>query len=267
MIDIHSHLIPEFDDGPKSFDESLKMLQIAEEQGITDVFATSHFQEIIPPQMEEDYLVKLEELQNRAAAMDLTVNIHSGGELFYHEQLEETIKQHKVTTLGNWGQYVLFEFPMYLMPDGGENILFRLSAANYIPVVAHPERYSMVIRKPKKVVELLKFGGLIQMNGGSILGHFGKDIQKVSLYLLKNKLVQFIASDAHTVKGRTFVLKNVYDFLEDEISEEYLEELLILNPRKIINREVVEKPELPESEPESGFLSRLRNRFKVSDSS
>ena len=105
------------------------------------------------------------------------------------------------------------------------------------------------------------------MNGGSILGHFGKDIQKVSLYLLKNKLVQFIASDAHTVKGRTFVLKNVYDFLEDEISEEYLEELLILNPRKIINREVVEKPELPESEPESGFLSRLKNRFKVSDSS
>ncbi|MEJ2537944.1 MAG: hypothetical protein P8048_13005 [Calditrichia bacterium] len=193
MIDIHSHLIPEFDDGPKSFDESLKMLQIAEEQGITDVFATSHFQEIIPPQMEEDYLVKLEELQNRAAAMDLTVNIHSGGELFYHEQLEET--------------------------------------------------------------------------GGSILGHFGKDIQKVSLYLLKNKLVQFIASDAHTTTGRTFVLKNVYDFLEDEISEEYLEELLILNPRKIINREVVEKPELPESEPESGFLSRLRNRFKVSDSS
>ena len=267
MIDIHSHLIPEFDDGPKTFEESLQMLQIAEAQGITDVFATSHFQEIIPYQMEEDYLVKLEELQNRAVAMNLNVNIHSGGELFYHEQLDETIKHHKVTTLGNWGQYVLFEFPMYLMPDGAENILFKLSAANYIPVVAHPERYSIVIRKPRRVLEFLKFGGLIQMNGGSILGHFGKEIQKVSLHLLKNNLVQFIASDAHTVKGRTFVLKNVYDFLEDEIPEDYLEELLDLNPRKIINREMVEKPDLQKSEPDGGILSRLRNRFKVSDSS
>ncbi|MEJ2051958.1 MAG: capsular biosynthesis protein, partial [Calditrichota bacterium] len=93
MIDIHNHLIPEFDDGPKSFDESLQMLRIAEEQGITDVFATSHFQEIIPHQMEDDYLVKLDELQNRTVAMNLNVNIHSGGELFYHEQLDESIKK------------------------------------------------------------------------------------------------------------------------------------------------------------------------------
>ena len=131
-IDIHSHLIPQFDDGPKDYRESLEMLQQAADQGITDVFATSHFNEWIPETAETEYFEKLSQLKDKATEKKIPINIHSGAEIFYHQYVENTVKKSKVTTLGNWGQYVLLEFPMFQMPDGAEEVLFRLAAEKFI---------------------------------------------------------------------------------------------------------------------------------------
>jgi protein-tyrosine phosphatase len=263
MIDIHSHLIPKFDDGPGSFDESLEMLQQAEDQGITDVFATSHFNEWIPKAMEEEYFSKLEELRKKAQSKKIGVNIHSGAEIFYHHWVETTVKSSKVTTLGNWGQYVLIEFPMFQMPDGAEEVLFRLTAENYIPIVSHAERYVLIIEKPRKIMNFIKYGGLIQLNGGSLLGHFGKDIQKTALQLLEWQLAQFIASDAHSPRARTFVLAEVYKFLENRIEKRYLEELLFTNPNKIIEKKLIVKAQIPEELEKKGFFAQIKRRLKT----
>jgi len=109
MFDIHNHLIYEFDDGPKSLQEAVDMVKEAESQGITHAFATSHFQEIIPTTMEDDYFRKLEELRNRLEAENVQVQIHSGSELFYHHFMNETVKQHRVCRLIGTSKYVLFE--------------------------------------------------------------------------------------------------------------------------------------------------------------
>ncbi len=264
MIDIHAHLIPQFDDGPQNFDESIDMLQQAADQGITDVFATSHFNESISPEIEKDYFTKLKKLIDKTAQKNIPVNIYSGAEIFYHRYVENTVKANRVTTLGNWKQYVLIEFPMFQMPDGAEEVLFRLTAENFIPVIAHPERYVMVIGRPGKVQNFLRFGGLLQLNGGSILGHFGKDIQKTAMQLLEKQFVHFIASDAHSSGERRFVLREVYTFLQNKIHPEYLNEILYQNQQKIIEKTRLERIKLPELPDKGGIFHNIRKRLKFS---
>jgi len=264
MIDIHSHLIPDFDDGPKSFEESLEMLADARQQGITDVFATSHFNEVIPVQAEKEYFDKFHELKQLSQKRNIQINIHSGSEIFYHYWVDTAIKSSQVTTLGNWGQYILIEFPMYHRPEGADEVLFRLSAEKFIPIVAHVERYMDILKRPQQVLKFIKYGGLLQVNGGSILGHFGKEIQKTALLLIENKLIHFIASDAHSLKSRPFIMETTREYLKSKISEEYLNQLVYENPRKIIDQIPLTTVEIPAEFEKRGFLSKFKNHLKIS---
>ncbi|GAB4380382.1 MAG: tyrosine-protein phosphatase [Calditrichia bacterium] len=263
FIDIHNHLIPDFDDGPRTMQESLEMLRIAADQGITEVFATSHFSEYIPPEQEQDYFYKLQDLREAALARHIPVTIYSGAEIFYHHYIEDTVKANRVGTLGEFGQYVLMEFPMFQHPSGAEEALFQLSASNYIPILAHPERYSLLLEKPEKAQEFIKYGAFIQLNGGSVLGHFGRQVQKVALELLEKRQVHFIASDAHTPNDRSFVLKDVFNFLKDTLPSDYLQDLLYANPRKIIDQVRIERPEIPPEIQQEGFFNTLKKFFKL----
>lgn len=263
MIDIHSHLIPDFDDGPKSFEESLELLRGAEKQGITEVFATSHFNEIIPKHVEQEYFEKLSQLRNLTEDNKINIKIHSGAEIFYHHWVDNTVKSSKVATLGNRGQYVLIEFPMYQMPSGAEEVLFRLKADNYIPVVAHAERYVAIIKNRRRITNFIKYGGLLQLNAGSILGYFGKDIQKTAFYLLNNRLVHFVASDAHCPKTRPFLLQKASEFLKNRIPFDYIEQLVYGNPKKIIDQELMDKAQISAKSEKVSILEMFKNRLKI----
>lgn len=266
MFDIHNHLIYKFDDGPKSLDESLDMLRMAQDQGITDVFATSHFNEIIPAEVENQYFEKLKILRNEAAGKNIAVHIHSGAELFYHIFMDETIKQHRVATLAGLGQYVLMEFSLFIMATGVEDVIFKLSMENIIPIIAHPARYPAIRENPEKSLDYIRYGALFQLNVGSILGDFGKDVQKVSMWMLEKRIVQFLGSDAHTTKGkRIFKLREAIDFLRGHLDEDYIQELVYENPQKILNSQKIDKLELSELFTlKDGFLSKLKRRFGLS---
>ncbi|RMI15110.1 MAG: hypothetical protein D6681_04595 [Calditrichaeota bacterium] len=264
MIDIHNHVIYKFDDGPQSLAESLDMLRVAAEQGITDVFATSHFSEIIPPELEKDYFTKLEILRGEAHLEKIPVRIHSGGEMFYHHFLDQTVKQTGVGTLGKKGLYVLMEFPMFLMPTGAEEILFKLTTDGYIPIVAHPERYSAVLQKPTKALEFIKYGALLQVNAGSVLGDFGREVQKIALWLVENGYVHFLGSDAHAPRGRTFRMKEAAEALKGRIEEEQIHNLVEGNPRKILENQPLEPASLPDTtEAETGFFRRMKKKLRL----
>ncbi|RMG61228.1 MAG: hypothetical protein D6715_14050, partial [Calditrichaeota bacterium] len=95
MIDIHNHVVFKFDDGPQSLEEALEMLRMAHQQGISAVFATSHFAENISEDLEGEYFKKLEQLREAAKENDIPVAVYSGAELFFHHYLEQTIKNHR----------------------------------------------------------------------------------------------------------------------------------------------------------------------------
>jgi protein-tyrosine phosphatase len=125
---------------------------------------------------------------------------------------------------------------MFQMSDGAEEVLFRLQTEKFIPIVAHPERYVKIIERPQRILNFIRYGGLLQVNAGSIVGHFGKEIQKLAIKLLEKELVHFIASDSHSPNSRQFILKPVYEFLQDKISKEYLQKLLYDHPQMIIDK-------------------------------
>ncbi len=264
MIDIHNHIIYQFDDGPRSLEESLEMLKMASDQGITDVFATSHFSEMVPEELEEDYFQKLEILRREVRDQEIGIRLHSGSEIFFHHYMLETVKQIRVSTLGGLEKYVLMEFPLFLMPTGVEDTLYRLTMEGFIPIVAHPERYSALHNNPRKILNFIKFGGLLQVNAGSVLGEFGRTVKKIAMWLLENQLVHFIGSDAHSPSGgRTFKLLQAAHELEAHLDKAYINALVETNPRCIIDNIKLEKMEIPEAEPEpAGFLSRVRRRIK-----
>lgn len=262
MIDIHNHVIYNFDDGPKSIKESIEMLQIAEDQGISDVFATSHFNEIIQPEIESEYFKKLENLRKKVSDKNIKVNIHSGGELFYNLFIPQIVKQHKVATLAGLGQYILMEFSLFIMPSGVEDILFKLAMEKIIPIIAHPERYPSIRENPNKSLDYLRRGAIYQVNAGSIMGRFGKEIQKVSMWLLENKLAHFVSSDAHTTRNRTFILREAVEFLKQHLDEDYIADLVENNPCKILNSEKLDKVKIPELPTEETFFEKLKNKFK-----
>lgn len=267
MIDIHNHVIHKFDDGPKDLKESLDMLRMAVDQGITDVFATSHFNEVIPPDIESDYFHKLKILREETASQNIPINIHSGSELFYHLFMDQTIKEKEVASLAGKKLYVLTEFSLFIMPTGVKETLFNLSMNGIIPIIAHPERYPAVRQDPQLALDYLKYGAIFQVNAGSILGGFGKEIRKLSMWMLENKLVHFIGSDAHNTRTRRFRMKEVVDALKGHLADDYIHELVEGNARKILESKKVEKLEIPESAFPDSFFTKLKKKLKIASKS
>ena len=264
MIDIHNHIIYHFDDGPKTLEDALKMLQAAADQGITDVFATSHFNEVIHAEAEADYFRKLACLQEEVDKRNLGLRLHSGSEMFFHLGMDQTIRKTRVGTLGEKGLYILMEFPLYLMPSGAEETLFQLTMDGYRPIIAHPERYSSLHQKPHKILNFVRHGGLLQVNAGSVLGQFGRTVQKIAMELLEQHMVHFIGSDAHSPKGRSFLMAAAADSLREHLDEAYIQDLVSNNARKIIENQPLEPMPLPEEEDAGnrGLIDRMRSRLK-----
>ena len=264
MIDIHNHIIFDFDDGPRTLEESLEMLKIAADQGITEVFATSHFTEVISKDVENTYFERLNILREKVVEHNIPVNLYSGSEIFFHHFIHETVKKGRVTTLGNQNKYVLMEFPMYLMPNGVEEALYRLSMEGYIPIIAHPERYTTMHSRPEKLLNFVQYGGLLQVNTGSILGDFGKPCQKTAMWLLEQRVVHFIASDAHAPTGRAFKMEKAVKALQGHFDQDYIDELVERNARKIIQNRELEPKQIPdEPQKPKSFLERLKVRFNL----
>lgn len=253
MIDIHSHIIYNVDDGSKSLKESLDILTDAESEGVTDIILTPHYingsrYDATLSTLRE----RLETLKKRAQEIGINVNLYLGNEAFIEYNLKELLEENKFTTL-NGSRYLLFEFSMDNFYQGIYDLLFSFRNSGIVLIVAHPERYSFIQENPLLLNELLKHGALLQLDVGSFFGKYGKQAKRVANLIMKHKMASFIATDIH------HSYDNFYEQLRI-IYEKYLktcsEQLLVENPRKVINNELIEKKEYSE------IKKTLFKRFK-----
>ena len=150
MIDIHSHILPGVDDGASSMKESLHMLSMARRQGITDVFATSHYSKAFPNRDPEKLRRLRDELMSRAnrpvkgpdgkIKRRQPIRIWTGQEIFYSNSVIRLLEEGKLLTLAD-SNYVLVEFMPSVPYSEICTAVRNLSRAGYAPVVAHAERY------------------------------------------------------------------------------------------------------------------------------
>ena len=214
MIDIHSHIISGIDDGSKNTEMTIKMLEMAEESGTTDIVATPHFMRGRFEVTYKEVIDEVENLKKLAKENSININIYSGQEVYYSRNILEYYNQGMIGTINNT-RYMLIEFPMLEFNiEEAINTLYELQIRGIVPIIAHPERYKQFIKNPSQINLLIKEGMLFQVNAGSINGDFGRDVKKTAIKYLNNNIYSFIGSDAHRDKGRNTDIKNVIEILE-----------------------------------------------------
>lgn len=218
MIDIHNHIIPGVDDGSRDIETSIKMLKMAEEDGINTIAATPHY---IRGRYETPYdevLKKVTQLQSEARDRGLDIEIIPGQEVYVDNN---TISDYKNKNIGciNKTKYMLIELPMDRMPDDALDIIYELRLLNITPILSHPERYEYIINNISTINEFANEGCLFQINTGSITGIFGKKVQKTAEKLIKHRMCNFIASDSHSTNRRCPGFKDALEIIQKEDSD------------------------------------------------
>src|SRR5699024_6275300 len=143
----------------------------------------------------------------------------------------------KLLTL-NQSKYILLEFPFDHVPSEARDIILYIISKDYIPIIAHPERYKQIRYNINILHEFISFGALSQITASSLLGVFGKDVEKFSYKLLKRKLSHFIASDAHNTTVRWFDLADAYEVIGEKFGDKMVQQLQHNSQCVVENRKI-----------------------------
>lgn len=213
MIDIHSHILPGIDDGSKNINMTLEMLRQAVEDGTKKIIATPHFCREYAEEPYENVKELVKKLNILIKSENLNIDVYHGQEIYYTHELLENLKSGEIGSL-NDTKYLLIELPMHKFDEEVFDVFYELRVSGYFVVLAHPERYSQIIKEPSYINRFIEEEVLFQMNAGSILGNFGKDVKKTSEILLNNNIYNFVGSDAHNIKSRNTKMKQAFNLIE-----------------------------------------------------
>lgn len=230
MIDIHSHIIPNVDDGSSSVEASLKMLEEEYAQGVTDVICTPHY---CKQRFETPVCVikeKFAELKAEAKKSGIKIRLHLGMEIKYDDGVIHKLDNGELLTLCG-GKSVLVEFSYGTETDIGE-ICYKLRVRGYTPVVAHVERYSY-LKKINDYADIAGAGGLMTINADSVVGECGGASKRLCKKLISEELVSAIASDVHA--SRLNKMKDAYAYVGKKFGVESADYLFYYGAKKAIS--------------------------------
>lgn len=196
FVDIHSHFLPNIDDGSKSMDESVALLRRMQGYGIKRIICTPHVMESVWENTTETIQQKLDALNAHLKSIDFAdIHLTAAAEYMLDANFDRLLKTEKLRTLKD--NYLLVELSYLNAPVNLYETLFNIQIAGYKPVLAHPERYSYIHNDLKVYKKLKEAGCLFQMNLLSLSNYYGSEVSVTALLLLKNKLIDFVGSDTH----------------------------------------------------------------------
>lgn len=194
LTDCHSHILPGVDDGVKTMDESLAILDRYEQLGMKTVWLTPHIMEDVPNKT-DDLRARFETLlQNYKGGLTL----HLGAENMIDNLFEERLKEGDLLTVGSEHDRLLVETSYFTPPYGFYDIIETIKTKGLFPILAHPERY--IYMSEKDYERLKSMGVLFQMNLFSLVGLYGERAKKVAGELLKKGYYDYAGTDIHTIR-------------------------------------------------------------------
>jgi tyrosine-protein phosphatase YwqE len=196
QTDMHSHLIPGIDDGAKTLEKSLLYIKALQDLGFQKIITTPHIMGDHYPNTAEVILSGLKDIQNALEKENNSIEIHAAAEYYVDEYFVELLDNH-IPLLTVSDNKVLIEFSTFAPPSNAFDIIFRLQAMGYQPILAHPERYVYYEKRPDIFQEFKEKGCLLQLNLLSLIGHYGDLQKKMAFQLLSNKLIDYLATDLH----------------------------------------------------------------------
>ena len=239
MIDFHTHILPNIDDGSRSIDETFNLIKEAKEVGFDGIILTSHyienFYETDVP--ERDIWVKA--ISENLGAKGIDTDLYLANEIYISENMMGLLEQQKASTINN-SCYVLFELPLNEEPLNLYDVIYSLQENKLIPVLAHPERYSFVQKEPELIYDLIEKGCLMQANYGSIIGQYGVKAEYIVKKFLENNMIHFLGSDVHRQNSIYPKIPFALEKIKEIVGEEKLEELTTINPKLVLANKKIE---------------------------
>jgi protein-tyrosine phosphatase len=233
VIDIHSHILPGVDDGPRTPDEALEVLAALASEGVQGVVATPHFNDQYTQLSAAEVQARVETLHGLAHDAGISMHLWAGHEIRLKADIEQALAQGSAATI-NGGPYVLVELPTQEFPVFLPELIGRLRVRGYVPVIAHAERYQPTWQDPTVLEPLVELGALMQITATSLVGTFGRRARHAAETLLTRNVAHVIASDCHALKDRPPNLAASLRAAESLVGRERLHELTVNVPRAIV---------------------------------
>ena len=230
MIDIHCHIIPEVDDGAKSWEIAQQMCQIAAADGITDIVATPHANDRYRYDR-ETFQATLRQLQEKAGdspRLALGCDFHLS-----YENLQSAY-EHPERYVIDKGQYLLVELSNYSVPAQIADCFHKLGDHGLTPVLTHPERNPILQSTPQRVLEWAEQGCVVQVTASAFTGSWGEKVQQIARWLLDHEAVHVLATDAHDTKHRVPRLSPGRDAVAEIVGADVADALVEGNPKAIL---------------------------------
>ena len=230
MVDIHCHILPGLDDGSKSWEMTAEMCRVAAEDGVTHIVATPHCNDEFTYDRDR-YTKMLGQLHNAGdgkLTFSLGCDFH-----FSYDNIRDALAHPQRYTIGG-SHYLLVEFSDYGLPPSVKQDLFSLSSCGMVPIITHPERNQILLRRPDMVLDLAEQGCLVQVTANSFTGFWGNPSKKMAEWLLQREAVHVIASDAHDPEYRRPTLSEARTKIAKLAGEEIADALASHNPAAIV---------------------------------
>jgi protein-tyrosine phosphatase len=235
MIDIHCHILPGIDDGPKNMEESSDLARMFVREGYTQVIATPHWAlgtSWMPSKEEVSKVV--EELNRVLKDKGIELTVHSGMEIALDNRIPELLEGNEVIGLANTS-YVLVELPFFRLPLGWETILFNIMSLGYRVIVCHPERCVHLFQDKGIIDEFINAGLFLQVNWASFLGHYGHEAEQMANYMASKGYIHCLASDSHDLRERhPGHVKNAMKLVENLTGTDNLRLVAEENPERLL---------------------------------
>lgn len=256
MIDLHCHLLPGIDDGPATMDEAVAMARAFAEAGTTAVAVTPHVSWDYPETTPARIAAGVDDVRAALEAADVALEVLPGAEIALSRANDLSEDDLRGFTLGG-GPWLLVEPPFSPSLAGIEAVLDTLLLGGHKLVLAHPERSPALAKEPERLRPYVEAGVLCQITAGSVMGEFGRTVQRAARRMIDDELAHLLASDAHDVTRRVPGMRDAAAALQDAELADWLTREV---PGAIITGAPI--PPRPETDGPrgGGLLGRLRRR-------
>lgn len=236
LTDIHCHILPNVDDGASDARETMAMLKKAYRDGVRRVIVTPHYRRGMFETEQERIQSLYLQVKRRAARIGSDgIELYLGCEYHRYSGMSKDLKRGLRPTLAG-SKYVLVEFSGLDSYSKIRAIIYELTNAGYIPVVAHVERYPVLAEHMENVRDMIELGAKVQVNAGALLGKQGRRVKRFCKKLMKEQMVHFIGSDSHDLTVRPLLLRECADYVMKKWGKETARRIFVDNPSKIIGK-------------------------------
>lgn len=192
--ELHFHLLPGVDDGPRDLDQSLELARMAVADGTRTITCTPHARDVDVLSVPD----RVHELRAHLQAAGIPLRILEGVEVAQDDVMTLGARELEIAAQGPPGRrWILLEAPLFLQADGLHDAVAELTVRGYGLLIGHPERCPGLMAPGGGLDALLAAGARLQLNGSSLIGRHGPQARAWALELAASGRASVIASDAH----------------------------------------------------------------------